>query len=188
MQYELATPRLKLVPCSDNHLGGLNLLNSDSEVMRYLGGRAETRAETQTIIERVKARWSAVGYSWWSIFELASSEMVGAGCIQNLRRHGTAPDPSCPLEIGWRVRRDKWRQGIAIEAALAMGDFAFEQLRAPVLYAVCDPENEGSEAVMRKLGMRRRGLEEWYAQPLTTYVISSDEWSRNRGRGNSESI
>jgi RimJ/RimL family protein N-acetyltransferase len=182
MHYELVTPRLKLVPCSDDHLDGLNLLNSDPEVMRYLGGRVETRADTQAVIERVKARWAACGYSWWSVFELASGEIVGAGCIQNLRRQGKDPDPSCPLEIGWRVRRDKWRQGIAMEAALAMGDFAFEQLRAPVLYAVCDPENEGSEAVMRKLGMRYRGLEEWYAQPLTTYEITPEEWSAKRGR------
>src|SRR5580698_5303191 len=157
MQQELVTTRLRLIPCNDTHLDGLNLLNSDLEVMRYLGARAETRSETQAVIDRVKARWASNGYSWWSVFELASGEIVGAGCIQNLRREGTDPDTSCPLEIGWRVRRDKWRQGIALEAALAMGDFAFGPLRAPLLYAVCNPDNAGSEAVMRKLGMRPRG-------------------------------
>jgi RimJ/RimL family protein N-acetyltransferase len=174
--YELMTTRLRLAPCADGHLEGLSALNSDPEVMRYISGRPETRLETQAVIDRVKARWSKWGYSWWSIFELASGELVGAGCIQNLRREGTEPDPSCPLEVGWRVRRDRWRQGIATEAALAMTEFAFERLHAEVLYAVCHPENKASMAVMGRLGMRYRGLEDWYAQKVITYEITAHSW------------
>lgn len=173
---ELTTARLRLVPCADEHLDGLHALNSDPEVMRYITGRPETRLETQATIDRVKARWAKWGYSWWSVFELTSGELVGAGCIQNLRRQGADPDPSCPLEVGWRVRRDRWRQGIAIEAALAMTAFAFERLRAEVLYAVCHPENKASVAVMSRLGMQYRGLEDWYAQKVTTYEITSRSW------------
>jgi RimJ/RimL family protein N-acetyltransferase len=180
MNREITTRRLKLVPCDDEHIDGLSALNSDPEVMRYITGRPETRPETLAMIERVKARWQEWGYSWWSLIEIGSGEIVGAGCIQNLRRHGTEPDLTCPLEIGWRVRRDKWRQGIAIEAAVAMADFAFERLRAEVLYAVCHPENTGSAAVMRKLGMQYRGLEHWYAQEVASYAISSAAWPAAR--------
>ena len=42
----LTTGRLRLEPFSDAHLDGLNAMNSDPEVMRYLnGGRPETRDE-----------------------------------------------------------------------------------------------------------------------------------------------
>ena len=51
-------------------------------------------------------------------------EIVGAGCIQNLRRSGNTPDLDCPLEIGWRLRREKWGRGYATEAARAMANFA----------------------------------------------------------------
>lgn len=180
MQSQLITSRLKLVPCDDSHLDGLNKVNSDPEVMRFLGSRAESREETQAVIDRVKRRWATNGYSWWSIIDKSSGEIIGAGCVQNLRRQGADPDTSCPLEIGWRVRRDRWRQGIAIEAAAAMGDFAFDQLHADLLLAVCDPDNEASAAVMRKLGMRYRGLEQWYAKDLTTYEISAAEWAESR--------
>jgi RimJ/RimL family protein N-acetyltransferase len=179
---QLRTARLRLVPCADEHLDGLHAMNSDPEVMRYLSGRPETRNETQAMIDRVKARWSKDGYSWWCILEQHSGEVVGAGCIQNLRRKGPEPDASCPLEIGWRVRRDKWRQGIAIEAAIAMADFAFEKLGAKTLYAVCDPENTASSAVMIKLGMRYRGLEDWYERKVTTYEITSEAWMMARKR------
>jgi RimJ/RimL family protein N-acetyltransferase len=180
MKTILETERLTLVPCADEHLSGLNAMNSDPEVMRYISGRAETLAETQMMIGRVKARWAKWGYSWWTFIERQSGEIVGAGCIQNLRRGGNEPDADCPLEIGWRVRRDKWGQGIATEAARTMADFAFAQLHAEVLYAVCVPENGASSAVMLKLGMHYRGLEDWYERKLATYEIAAEAWRNAR--------
>lgn len=179
---ELMTERLRLVPCSDDHLDGLSAINSDPEIMRYITGRPESRSDTEEMIERVKARWAKRGYSWWTIIELQSREIIGAGCIQNLRRGGPEPDPDCPLEIGWRVRRDKWGQGIATEAGRAMATFAFTHLGVAVLYAVCHPENTASIGVMLKLGMRSRGMEDWYAQKVVTYEITAEDWGAARGR------
>lgn len=56
------------------------------------------------------------------------------------------------------MRRDRWRRGLAYEAAVAMADFAFQALKGDLLYAVCHPENEASAAVMKQLGMRYRGI------------------------------
>ena len=176
----LTTARLHIVPCAPEHLDGLHALNADPQVMRYITGHPESRAETQAMIERVVARWARWGYSWWSFIEQRTAEIIGAGCIQNLRRSGTEPDPQCPLEIAWRVRPDRWRQGIAVEAAIAMADFAFERLHATELYAVCHPDNVASQAVMRKLGMQHRGLETWYAQSVATYSLSLQTWQAAR--------
>jgi RimJ/RimL family protein N-acetyltransferase len=154
----LTTARLRLEPFDDSHLEGLNAINADSEVMRYLADRPETRQETLAVIERVKARWVEWGFSWWIFIERQSGEIVGAGCIQYLGK-----DPTNHLEIGWRVRRDKWRQGFAFEAAERMAAFAFETLETNLLCAVCHPENVASVAVMKKLGMRFRGIEDGMA-------------------------
>jgi RimJ/RimL family protein N-acetyltransferase len=172
----LTTPRLRLEPCHPDHLKGLQALNADPVVMQYITGRPETPEETAAMIERVQARWARWGYSWWSFIERQSDQVIGAGCIQNLRRSGTEPDPACPLEIGWRLRQDRWHRGLAIEAARAMASFAFDTLAAPTLYAVCDPENPASLAVMRRLGMRERGIEQWYERPVTTCEITAAEW------------
>lgn len=176
----LTTERLRLEPFDDHHLDGLNAMHSDPEVMRFLGG-PESRARTMEIIQRVKSRWIDYGYSWWSFVERATDEVVGAGAIQNLRKSGDTPDRACPLEVGWRLRRDRWHRGLAFEAAVAMGDFAFQTLRADVLLAVCNPDNAASAAVMKRLGMRYRGMEEWYGSAQLTYEITAGEWAGRTG-------
>ena len=174
----LTTDRLRLEPFHERHASGLHAMNTDPEVMRYLFARPETLADTLESIRRVQARWQRWGTSWWSFIEPASGEVVGAGCIQHLRTDGDEPDPACPLEIGWRLRRDHWHQGLASEAAVAMAGFAFEALGAPLLYAVCDPANHASAAVMKRLGMRYRGIERWYAVDVVTYEISRAAWNQ----------
>ena len=173
----LTTARLRLEPFRDEHLDGLNTLNSDPEVMRYLSGQPETREETRAIIERVKARWLEVGYSWWAFVERDGGQIVGAGCLQNLRREATLlPDVTCPLEIGWRLRRDRQGRGYASEAAYAIGDFAFERLQPEALLAVCHPDNLASANVMKRIGMQPQGLQHWYGKDLTTYRIDAVQW------------
>ena len=167
----LTTPRLRLAPFADEHLDGLYALNSDPEVMRYITGKPDTREDTLAGIARVKARWAEWGYSWWSIFELETADPIGAGCIQHLGR-----DAANPLEIGWRLRKDKWHQGFASEAAEAMARFAFETLKAPLLCAVCDPDNSASARVMQRLGMVYRGIERWYDADCAVYQMSLADW------------
>lgn len=174
----LTTERLRLEPLANAHLAGLHAMNTDPEVMRYITGQPATLDETLAMIQRVKESWALYGFSWWSFIELASGEVVGAGCIQHLAR-----DPINPLEIGWRLRRDRWRHGLAFEAAVRMARFAFETIGTPLLCAVCHPENIASFSVMRKLGMRYRGLERWYDRTLTVYEITQREWSERAGAG-----
>lgn len=175
---QLITPRLRLEPYTASHVAGLNAMNSDPEVMRYLSaGRPETLEETRAMVERIAKRWQEVGYSWWALIERESDELVGAGAVQNLRREATlVPDLACPLEIGWRLRRDRWGRGLATEAARAMGDFVFEGLKAPQLLAVCNPANSASAKVMKRLGMQEVGLQHWYGKELLTYCIGAAQW------------
>jgi RimJ/RimL family protein N-acetyltransferase len=172
----LTTARLRLESFANAHLTGLHAINTDPEVMRYITGQPDTLSDTMAMIERVKQRWALYGFSWWSFIELASGDIVGAGCIQHLGRN-----PANPLEIGWRLRRDRWRRGLAFEAAVRMANFAFETINTPLLCAVCHPENVASASLMKKLGMRYRGIEPWYENELAVYEITQAEWSIEPG-------
>ena len=89
----LATPRLRLEPCELGHLDGLQAVDGDPQVMRFITGSPETRDQTRAVIERVQARWARWGHSWWTFIALDTNEVLGAGCIQHLRRGGDEPDP-----------------------------------------------------------------------------------------------
>jgi len=181
----LTTARLRLEPMVDAHLDGLNAVNADPEVMRYISGKPETRAETQDMIARVQARWAQFGYSWWTFIERDTGEIVGAGCVQNLRREMTPnADPACPLELGWRLRRDRHGRGYASEAAFAMGDWAIDTFEPTELLAVCDPASTAASNVRKRLGMQDRGLQRWYGKDMATFGIGAQEWRANKAKRN----
>jgi len=167
----LNSERLRLEPFDDHHFDSLQAMNRQPEVMRYLSGRPETPEQTRAGIALVKERWTEYGFSWWAFIEKETERLVGAGCIQYLGR-----DPANPHEIGWRLVPDKWGQGLASEAAHAMAAWAFDSLAAPLLVAVCKPDNRDSAKVMARLGMRYRGEESWYDGPHATWEIARADW------------
>jgi len=171
----LHTARLRLEPICLEHYAGLRVLNADPLVQRYIAGRPETPEETAAMIERVQGRWREFGYSWWSFIEQETGELVGAGCIQHLGHI-----PSNEHEIGWRLRPDRWGRGYAGEAARRMASFAFDELKAPTLAAICHPDNADSAKVMRRLGMRYRGDEVWHGQTVSVYDITAPAFAATR--------
>lgn len=167
----LTTDRLRLEPFDERHLEGLHAMNRLPEVMRFITGKPETLEQTRAAIEVVKGRWAQYGFSWWAFVERGTGRVIGAGCIQYLGR-----DPANPHEIGWRLVPDKWGQGYASEAALAMAGWAFDSLGAPLLCAVCKPDNLDSARVMQRLGMRYRGEETWYDSAHAVYEMTRADW------------
>ena len=85
-------------------------------------------------------------------------------------------------ELGYLLRQDRWGRGLATEAARLVVDFAFRDLGLHRVWAVCDPENQASGAVLTKLGMQREGLlrhdlligDEWRDSAL--YAVLEDDW------------
>lgn len=177
----LHTPRLRLEPFDDTHLDGLQAMNRQPEVMRYLSGQPETPEQTQAMIAKVRRCWAAWGTGWWAFVEPVGGRVVGAGCIQYLRRDEAPPDDPMtlvgqPLEIGWRLHPDVWHRGLATEAAVRMCDFAFETFDIAELLAVRHPDNVASGQVMQRLGMRARGLEPWYGRTVAVHVVDRETW------------
>lgn len=167
----LLTPRLRLEPLNPSHVDGLQALNSNPVVMRYITGRPETPDETRAVVERVQARWAELGYSWWAFIRFEDGQLIGMGCIQHLNR-----DPQGPLETGWRLRPEVWGQGYASEAARHMVGWAFKTLQPALICAVCDPANSASSSVMKRLGMTYTGTGRWYDMDCERYDITAAQW------------
>jgi RimJ/RimL family protein N-acetyltransferase len=69
---------------------------------------------------------------------------------------GESPASLHRIEIGlyYAVHPAHRRQGYASETAQALVDFAFDRLRLGRIVATTEHDNAGSQAVMRRLGMR----------------------------------
>jgi RimJ/RimL family protein N-acetyltransferase len=57
------------------------------------------------------------------------------------------------LDVGYRLIKKYWGQGIATEAARASLAYAFNVLQAPAVYAITDSNNAASHHVLLKVGL-----------------------------------
>lgn len=161
----LETRRLKLIPFAPDHLDGLFRMNSNPEVIRYLGP-PQTREETGAWIERQQNAWERHGFGWWAVFEHDTDHLVGAACLQHLGHLETNP-----LEIGWRLLPGAQGRGYATEAGQAAMTFGFETIGVSYLTAVTHPENKASARVMERLRMTYVGIQTHYDVRCVTYEI-----------------
>jgi RimJ/RimL family protein N-acetyltransferase len=166
------------------HLPLHHELDTDPEVMRHLLGRARTSQE-------VDEYWSprcadtlndAAGFGWW--VGRLGDRYVGWWCLGP--SNSDAGDDLQPgeAEIGWRVLRCQWGQGLAPEGARALLQHAFVEIGLERVWAETMAVNIASRRVMEKLGMRHVATEvrEW-DDPLpgaelgeVTYEITRQEW------------
>ncbi|HEY5431525.1 MAG TPA: GNAT family N-acetyltransferase, partial [Solirubrobacteraceae bacterium] len=101
-------------------------LDSDAEVMRYLTGRAMSRAEVERAHRRrLAAAREVLGLGFWVGF--AGDDFVGWWVLQP----PNGPDqPKVPGEadLGYRLARRWWRRGYASEGARELLRYGFDTL------------------------------------------------------------
>lgn len=110
----LKTARLELVPLADEHLDFEVELDSDPEVMRYLSGRALSRAEVEQAHQRRLAAAGPVsGLGFWVGF--VDRVFVGWWILQP--PHGPdQPKVAGEADLGYRLLRRHWRRGLVARA------------------------------------------------------------------------
>lgn len=80
---------------------------------------------------------------------------------------GLGPDA---VELGYRLRLNFWELGYATEAAKAIVQYGFRDLKLPNIYAFAVPQNRASLGVIRKLGFQSQGMLEHAGIPHELYV------------------
>jgi ribosomal-protein-alanine N-acetyltransferase len=92
--------------------------------------------------------WERWGFGPWTVLERGGDRVVGRVGLQHTTILGR-PD----VEITWFIDADVWGRGYATEMAWESVRAAFTTLGLDSLVAYTTPDNEASQAVMRKLGM-----------------------------------
>jgi RimJ/RimL family protein N-acetyltransferase len=176
MSTELETDRLLLRQWREEDLDPYARICADPEVMRYLPGIL-TREESAKQIERFVRHWEEHGYGLWAIEEKKTGTFIG---FIGLLRQDDWSEGEHKVEVGWRLDRSFWGNGLATEGALASLRYGFNRLKLPRIISICDPRNSASWRVMEKCGLTYQGEIHWRGYEDIWYAIDRDEWEADQ--------
>lgn len=147
----LTTDRLILRQWSAGDRAPFAELNADPEVMRFFD-KVRTRAESDATVDRLEAHINENGFGFWAAELQETREFIGFIGIEH-----TPPDlPFSPaVEIGWRIDKRFWGNGLAPEGARACLAYAFSKLQLDEVVSFTAAVNVPSMRVMEKIGMIR---------------------------------
>ncbi|HEY7045402.1 MAG TPA: GNAT family N-acetyltransferase [Nocardioidaceae bacterium] len=197
----LQTDRLLLVPLAERHLDLEIELDSDTEVLRYIWGRARTPDEVaEDHAERMALGRKFPGLGYWAAFGTdggardshrpsteEAGHFVGLMMLPPAHRRGQPEDPGV-ASLGYRIVRRCWRQGLATEASRTLLRHAFDTVGVRRVVAQTMAVNAGSRGVMSALGMShvRTVFHDW-DEPVrgselgdVEYELTLAEWRRRR--------
>jgi len=174
-------------------------LDGDAEVMRYLTGRARSRAEVLEewlpVMTGDVGPGSLLGY-WagfllddWSQTPVHGAQITAFGTKRQGQFVGwwcltPAPDDPGDAELGYRLRRDAWGHGYATEGALALLAHGFDAVGLAHVWAQTMAVNRASRAVMERIGLEfeRTWVGEWneplpgWEQGEVAYGLTREQW------------
>ncbi|QEU97943.1 GNAT family N-acetyltransferase [Streptomyces kanamyceticus] len=180
-QVILRTERVHLTPQSDEYLEYQVELDADPEVMRHLGG-ARSREQVEAALRGNLADADrAVGLGYWAGF--VEGHFVGYWILRP-----PGPVDQEPVagqgELGFKLLRRYWRQGLGSEGSRELLRHGFEDLGLSRIGAMTGAANTASRATLAALGLRY--VREFQADaadfppgadPRTVeYAITQEQW------------
>mgnify|MGYP000042639662 CR=1 FL=1 len=145
---ELKTERLLLRQWVDQDLSAFAELNSDPETMKFFPAVLSLE-ESNAMAEKCKSLISERGWGFWAVELKSSGEFIGLVGLH-------IPKPNFPfspcVEIGWRLLKEHWGKGYAIEAAQESLVYAFNTLNLNEVVSFTTVSNRRSRSVMQRLG------------------------------------
>jgi RimJ/RimL family protein N-acetyltransferase len=168
------TERLLLRPFCEEDLDRLADLMANRDFMRFSLG-IYTRQQTQAVLEKF-LRWNNTGLPSPFAVVLRENHDVLGYC--GFLHHAEVPGE---VEIGYRLDPVFWNRGLITEAARAVRDHAFVELRLPRVISLIHPENVASRRVAEKNAMKVEKEITFRGFPTLVYALTREQWLAQRG-------
>jgi [ribosomal protein S5]-alanine N-acetyltransferase len=148
----LTTARLRMRGLRDDDAAALFAIFADAETMRYWSSPPHATIDvTRALIADVRARCAAARGLEWAITEADSDVAIGKiGHWQWQEKHSRS-------EVGFILRRDYWRRGLAVEALTEVVRYGVTTVGLHSMEAQLDAANSGSARTLERVGFRREG-------------------------------
>ncbi|HEU4911870.1 MAG TPA: GNAT family N-acetyltransferase [Actinomycetes bacterium] len=158
---EVRTDRILMRRWRDADREPFAAMNADPQVMRHFPAPLD-RAASDTFLDRIEARFEEQGYGLWALEVVDGPGFVG---FTGLNPMPDGVPGAGGVEVGWRLARSAWGNGYATEAARAALDVA-RAAGLTEVWSMTAVTNLPSQAVMRRIGLRRHGTFEHPAVPV----------------------
>ncbi len=163
------TERLTLSRFSESDIDGFFELNNDSVVLQYTGDQPfANKASVADFIENY-SHYNDFGYGRWSVYLTDANRYIG---FCGLRYNSQNQE----VDIGFRLLRRYWGQGLATEAAKASINIGINQYKLNSIIGRAMKANSASHAVLTKLDFRFE----------KEFVENSINWNQYRFVGRQE--
>ena len=171
----LETERLILRSFRADDIDVMAQLFADPDFMRFSLGVFTERKQTVAFIEKVMG-WDRAGIpSQFAVVLRSKTGIVGyCGFFQH-------PEVPGEIEIGYRLNPDYWNRGLITEAARAVRDHAFADLKLPRVISLIHPENIPSRRVAEKNGLKVEREITFRGFLTLVYAIGREQWLGQRG-------
>jgi ribosomal-protein-alanine N-acetyltransferase len=158
---------------------GLYLLDSDSEVHRYLGNNPINSVdESRNTIDFIRQQYINNGIGRWAVIKKDNNEFIGWSGFKLITE--ITNNHINYYDLGYRFIKDHWGNGYAIEAANASLNYAFSHLNLHEVFAIADVRNLGSRKVLEKAGLKIKNTFIYQGQQHFWFNILQDEWVKKR--------
>jgi RimJ/RimL family protein N-acetyltransferase len=140
----LQTMKLTLSPCTLRDRADFIDLERDPEVMRFLnGGHAIDQEQSDPNAAFLMPRGTEPYV--WTARRSTNGTFVGWFCLY--------PESERVAELGYRLCRMEWGQGLASEGASALVNWGFRSGRYDKIFASTMAVNHASRRVLEKIGL-----------------------------------
>jgi RimJ/RimL family protein N-acetyltransferase len=161
----IETCRLWLRVFEPADLDALAKINSDPDVMHHTGdGNPVSREETDRRLRGYIEHWRENGFGLRAAIHKSDHVFVGFCGLQFVA--GTQE-----IEIGFRLAKKYWGQGLATEATRAVLRHGFEVLGLERVIGLAGPANVVSQRVLEKSGLKHEKNAHYYGHFVRYYAI-----------------
>lgn len=177
MNIHIETDRFILRDIEETDVQGIFELDSDPDVHTYLGiPPIKTLDEAHEIIEYIRNQYADHGIGRWAIIDKNTHDFVGWTGLKYEKELRSEFDY---YDIGYRLRKKYWGQGIATLTARESLRYGFEQIDLDEICGAADLEHIVSNHILQKIGLRFTEQFVFEGIAANFYRITRSEWLEN---------